>query len=215
MTWHFIPSIGRYYNDTTKRLMSREQAMQFVDNSLAFANDKTAQLAEFVAGGQLSPRDWGENMFALIKQEYIREYMFGRGGRSQMTQADWGSIGGILRVQNVYFKQFQAEIAAGNLSEAEIAARANMYINSARQAFERGRSRALGIPFGKLPAFPGDGQTECLSNDRCTWTIIRIDDEDGNPVRWECYWTLDQTVVEHCQTCLDNAVKWNPYIIEA
>jgi len=80
-------------------------------------------------------------MREAIKDEYTQQYLLGRGGLSQMTQADWGSIGGMVADQYRYLGGFAREVAVGNLSEAQVAARSRMYINSGREAFERARGR--------------------------------------------------------------------------
>lgn len=78
-----------------------------------------------------------------IKRAYIEQYLVGRGGRDQMTPADWGSIGGMLAEQYRYLEGFAAEVEAGELSQRQINARARMYIRSSKEAYERGRRRWL------------------------------------------------------------------------
>jgi hypothetical protein len=68
--------------------------------------------------------------------------MAGRGGRKFMTQADWGRIGGDLAFQYGRLDDFAREIAAGELSPARIAARAQLYVNAPHQAYESGRREA-------------------------------------------------------------------------
>ena len=46
------------------------------------------------------------------------------------------------------------------IHEAQISARSQMYMNSAREAYERANMRASGV--ADLPAYPGDGSTICL-----------------------------------------------------
>jgi len=70
---------------------------------------------------------------------------WGRGGLGAMTQADWGSIGGMLKEQYRYLAEFAKAIAEGKLSEAQILARSRMYINSSREAFERAKARVAAL----------------------------------------------------------------------
>ncbi len=132
-----------------------------------------------------------EELMEEMKGEYIRQYLLGIGGADKMTASDWGSIGGMLREQYRYLKGFADSLVG--LSERQIAARIAMYINSAREAFERAKRKAASgatqerwvmdpeaehcvdcvdydsqgwQPIGTFP-FPGDGSTECLTNCRC------------------------------------------------
>jgi len=144
----------------------------------------------------ISPADWRLLFREELKGEYIRQAILGKGGRAQMTQSDWGVIGNQLKFQYGKLDNFTKEIASGNLSEAQIRARANMYINSAGQAFEAMQERvatAAGYdeeswhinaalencpdcidyrdmgwqPLGTFPT-PKDGSTICLSSCGCT-----------------------------------------------
>jgi len=81
-----------------------------------------------------------------------------------------------------------------------------MYMNSAREAFERAKMRSYGIP--DLPAWPGDGSTECLTNCRCSWRFVVV---YGGI---ECYWEIDWDA-ENCQDCIDRHYMWNPYFAKA
>ena len=51
----------------------------------------------------------------------------------------------MLADQYRYLDGFAAEIAEGKLSEAQIARRSEMYMNSSREAYERGQKRAMEI----------------------------------------------------------------------
>ncbi|HUV53545.1 MAG TPA: DUF559 domain-containing protein [Dehalococcoidia bacterium] len=67
----------------------------------------------------------------------------------------------MIAEQYKHLDGFAAEIAAGELSEKMIASRSEMYILSAREAFNRAGAHARGIVSDDLPAFPGDG-TSCF-----------------------------------------------------
>lgn len=203
MTWQWSASADRYRDSVTGRFLSKTEALGFVDQSLAATGNVTDTLASFVAGDApaISPDDWRSAMRREVKDEYIRQYLVGRGGIEQMTPADWGSIGGDLAFQYRKLDDFVAQVEAGLLSEAQVRARARMYVNSARKAYEKANIRALGLP--ELPQYPADGQQICLSNCKCFWRIVEV--SGGG---WDCYWEL--TPAEHCETCLENTDKWYP-----
>lgn len=96
-----------------------------------------------LASNALTVGDWQTMMRQSLKESYIQQYVSARGGLDMMTQADWGSIGGMLREQYRYLDRFAEDIANGRLTEAQIAARARMYFESAREAHERALERAM------------------------------------------------------------------------
>jgi len=206
--------VAKRYRDTdTGRFLSREKALEFVDGSLQAGRSATGTLAGLVADGKISPTDWRDKMRQEVKDEYIRQYLSAIGGLAVMTQADWGSVGGMLKEQYKYLDKFYGEVAAGNLSEGQIAARAGMYINSAREANERAHGRSQGMPDGSLPAYPADGSSECLTNDKCSWEIEPVLADDRTVSHWNAFWRLSDA--EHCSTCLERAAGWNPYVVKA
>lgn len=226
MAWRWDKRAARYRDDVTGRFMSDRRVRRLVQQSLDASRAATGELARLVSNSELAPAAWRDMMRQEIKAEYIREYLAGRGGRSVMTQADWGRIGGMLREQYRYLERFTAQVAAGDLSEGQIRlrqmadsaepadivtisadvgdfvrapalrpqVRAQMYANSAREAFhraERVSKEAAGYaeerrvttaaescpdcrelaargwqPIGSLPQ-PGDGSTVCLTNCQC------------------------------------------------
>lgn len=224
MPWTWNESSHRYHDSTTGRFMSKVEVLDYVQGSLDTARTAPATtlqgnvnsagtdlLSNLVANGMMNPRDWHEMMREETKREIIRQYMLGRGGRGSMTAVDWGSCGGIIADQYRYLKDFAKLVSEGALSEGQIRARAAMYISSAREGFERGQARAYDLP--ELPAYPGDAQTECLTNCACTWLIAEVFDDAGNLVGWDCVWALGPVKTEHCQDCFDNATKWNPLFV--
>ena len=142
MSWHWNILANRYQDDLTGQFISHAHVLELIDQSMLTATYVTDSLAGFVASGTLNALDWKVAFQAEIKGEYIRQYLAGIGGRNVMTQADWGSIGGMLKEQYGYLNGFYDDIAAGRLTEGQIRARMAMYINSGREAYERAHGRS-------------------------------------------------------------------------
>lgn len=193
-------SANRYRDKATGRFLAWNTVYSLVEQSLVASSNVANTLAEYVSAGSISVDDWLRLMREEIKGEYIRQYLASVGGRQMMTKADWGSVGGMIADQYRYLNDFAKEIAAGNLTEGQIKMRANMYINSAREAFERAKARVAVsagydlvfwdvdtlvencsgcVAFNQMGwvkiadnpykgAFPGSGDTVCLTNCHCT-----------------------------------------------
>lgn len=203
--WVWVPSVQRYRDLSTGRFLPRVQVLGYVDAAVAASSNASSLLGTYAAQGVLSPADFGDLFRQQLKQTYIQQYLLGRGGVSQMTAADWGSIGGMLREQGRHLDDLLAQLARGEISEAQLQARLQMYVNSSREAYERARARGMKsigaaqeswvvdaaaencpdclalqakgwVPVGELKHFPGDGNTQCLTNCQCT---ILYKDADG------------------------------------
>lgn len=218
MPWIWEENTSRYRDADTGRFLSGSDVRDLSSESIRITGVGTDGLANALAGGQLNVNDWETLMRENIKDEYIQEYILGRGGLEQMTPQDWGSIGGMLADQYRFLGPFAQEIAAGQLSEAQIAQRSRMYINSAREGASRANARAHGWP--PLPDHPASGTTICMTNDMCFWT-----GEQRSDGAWEMTWNLDFDA-EHCTSdevdaqgrprgCIERAALWDPLVIEA
>lgn len=142
---------GRYVNPATVRNWAR----QAVD----YGRESVEELGHMLARGELSVADWQTLMREQIREEYIVQYTLGRGGPGMLDAHDYGVIGRDLRDQYQYLDNFAADVAAGNLSEAQLVARSDLYMNAASEAYSQASTTAAGVP--ELPAHPGDGTTQC------------------------------------------------------
>jgi len=142
MPYKWNPKANRYmwFNGKTY-FVSRTTVLAWVDKSIASTGAVADTLANLVSSGRLAPVDWNVLMRQHIKDEYIRQYITAVGGRANMTKADWGRMGGMLKEQYGYLDGFYKQVQGGNLTEGQIKSRARMYINSAREAFERGTAK--------------------------------------------------------------------------
>jgi hypothetical protein len=184
--WYGDPIFA--YRNNRGQFASQREIWSWADASIASTGDSISFMTAGLADHSTPINWWQETMRTQIKHETFRQYMAGLGGRSALTQQDYGSIGGMLSEQYRHLDSFAAKIAAGEYSDKQITAISRMYIRSAHEAFERAAGRARGLP--PMPAYPGDGNTRCLTNCACHWRYTKRGNE------WHCYWTL--SVVEHC-----------------
>jgi len=205
-----MANIFRWVFDQAKRIygkvrggtVSNSKSIVWRDEYTAQVSDISSSLSNDLLNGKINIQQWTLGFRENLKNAYINQYRFGRGGTAAMTQADWGRIGRQLRDQYQYMNNFAAQIARGDLSTAQIEARMKLYFNSATQMYERGRAVSAGVV---LPQHPGDGKTQCRTNCKCEWEIVEYDD------RFECFWRLNPA--EHCPDCIDNSLTWNPLVI--
>lgn len=205
--WNWLKSAFSFVSSLTGKILGKSGERALVNSTCDDAIYAVEDITERLLADQISVDAWLKECRLVLKNAYIQQYLLGIGGQGQLTQKDYGSIGGMLGEQYKYLQNFAREIAAGNLTPGQIRRRIAMYSNSAREGYARARARAHGIPDGKLPAYPGVG-SECLTACRCFWDIVERKD------RWDCYWLMGAVKTEHCPTCLERSRKWNPYVIE-
>jgi hypothetical protein len=109
-----------------------------------------------------------------------------------LSRAERADLKAAVAAQLKYYDAFAAQ--AGEMSEAAVAARAQMYAGSIRGTFNNAR-------FPGLSQVPGDGQTQCLT--RCLCSLEEKDDG--------IHWVLDGG--EHCDDC-EAMAAGSPYGVE-
>lgn len=200
--YEFSTEARRYRDTETGRFLGKAKVLELRDGFLDTQKSNVRSLAGKLSAGDLDLKGWEKAVRAEIKKTFLAEALLGCGGQNAMTARGYGTVGSQVKAQYKFLREFAREIAEDGMSEARIGARSELYIAAARQAYEKARAGAFGL---KLPAYPGDGQTECVTRCRCHWDISETDDE------FQAFWRLGGS--EHCDTCEENAGKWNPLTV--
>ena len=161
--------------------------------------------ADLYNAGKLEFANWRANSERYILEATGNGYQFGRGGVVNMSDADYDRLARTLNKQVELFQNFAEEVRTGQLSVAQIAARAESYGGSVVYAHEQALNQAaIGDDPNadwELPYFPGDGDTSCMSRCRCSWEIT----ED------EYAWTCIYHTMGDEQMCADCIARGQQY----
>jgi hypothetical protein len=143
---------------------------------------------------------WEREMGRIIAREHTAALIAGTAARvgvpvsdglfKGLSRAERNELNVTVKAQLNYLTRFADDVRSGELSPAQIAARADLYGGPLRSTYYR--NRYIGLPF-----YPTEG-SECQANCKCSWTPR----DDGY------YWTLG--TAEHCGTCESRAAG-NPY----
>jgi len=161
------------------------------------------ELAKQLANGDIDLQAWRNGMADEISSLHLTADISGAGGLSNYTQADMQRVQRKVDEQLSYLDNWTNELR--NMDEYNpdaIRSRAMLYGGNATSTVQNAYTQALGI--GDLPAYPGDGTTQCLTNCKCAWKPVKLPGE-GN---WDVYWDLG--IAEHCPTCKAREAAWNP-----
>lgn len=202
--WAYDPKTKRYRDLDTGKYLSRSTVIKLRDEFVQRSREAIAGLAGKLADKSLTVQAWEKQMRAAVKDATAAQYMFGRGGQNAMAAADWGRVGRMTRDGYTYLRAFAQDIADGKLSEAQIAARAALYLSSTTNAYERGRAAAFAI---SLPVYPCDGGTQCKANCKCNWEITETETE------YKAVWKLN-SAAENCDGCKARAATYDPFVVK-
>ena len=180
-----------------------ELSLLLLDNFLFYMLETTADMIL----EEISIQKWTHNIRDHIKRGTIAEYLFGIGGKNVIDSIDIDALKKLITAQFTYLQKFAEEIKNGELTGAKILQRVGMYGEATTHGYEQAKARSHNI---KLPEYPADGNQMCFMNCRCHW---KLEDDPKKPEYVLATWKLNP-LAEHCQSCLNNADKWNPLRIK-
>ena len=211
-------AIKRFGTQTLRRLWDRitnrgrvPRQSPRVDNQvmrryMRHYEQRVSELANDLADGSISVRDWGQAMEREISSLHLTADAVGRGGLDNMTIDDLQRANQNVDNQLSYLNRWQRQLETGEapLDAERIRRRAMDYAQNADVTLNRAAMAVRGIP--ELPATPKDGTTSCLYNCYCSW---RIDDIDVDAGDYDAYWVIDRSR-DNCPECIRRAAAWSP-----
>lgn len=172
-----------------------------VERLIGGAEDAIGTLCDGLAGGQLTPAQWHNEMLHTLGEYHTAAYLLGRDTQTISDPAQRFLLATMGR-QAEYLGHFTDAIEDGRISDAEIHARAQQYAGALHATADRGRTWDWPLPF-----MPADGGTNCRSNCRCTWQGRNLDHEE---LTGDWYWVLSPG--DACEGCRERA-DGNPYVV--
>lgn len=176
------------------RRVPRDVQLRALDQRIFEGVRRQRDLIAPLVQGEISVAEWQEAMAVELRRAHVQAMAVGRGGWDQVTAADWARVAERLAREYGYLAGFAADVEAGQLSEAQIRARAEQYEGAIWGTYWLGLGVAMGLagfteerrvlgqaehcddcvawasfgwqPIGTLP-LPGE-QSVCRSKCRCT-----------------------------------------------
>jgi len=192
-TFTFDTGSARYRNAATGRYVSNAQITGLRDGFADRVMGRTDGIVSRLVSGDITISDFESAMRQHVRDVHLAEYTLGRGGRAVMTQADYGRTGYYLRDQYGYLRNFRADIAAGNLTDEQIKARARLYTEDAIGAFERGRKAAFEAAGVEYVKYVTAGERVCPICKPDNGRIFRIQEVPAIPRHIRCRCTAVPT----------------------
>lgn len=151
---------------------------------------------------KLGVSSWESAFELALTQYHLAMYAHGAGIQVRdLTENDYDLVQSVLDRQKEFLKGFAQAWREGRYTNRLPTAlhRTQMYADAVIGTWWMGNTR--GWP---LPAWPGDGTTQCKTHCNCSWHIEQLEGV-GNA---DAYWGLGGT--DHCQTCLQRSEDWSP-----
>ena len=175
----------RYYDAETGRFVPQSEIRNALENLIDQSGLNMNALTQSLQDGKISLADWQTGMMREIKLTHTASGALANGGWGQMTQADWGATGQLIREQYDYLRNFAKEIANGTQPlDGRMLVRADMYADASNGTFWEIDKRSHlqdGYDIGRRVLESGaDHCDDCLEYASEGWMPIEEIPEIGN-----------------------------------
>jgi hypothetical protein len=177
-----------------------------LDHLVGGLSGDLTRLSDQLAANRLTPAQWHNQSLQALADYHQAAYLAGTSERlgiqsggallssQRLSRAERQDITRAVVDQAEYLSRFTDQVEAGDLSNAQIRARAASYAQSLKTTYSEALTFGADLPFQ-----PGDGGTVCGIHCQCSWQ------KRGGV--W--IWALDP-LADHCADCRARA-DGNPY----
>lgn len=201
MPYNYDDRAGRWRDPATGRFISESNVVSEMERHQDATFNTLENLTRQLYNNDITLEQWQISTASELKDAHLAQSMFANGGKNNMTPANYGRVGGVLRSEYRFLQNFANDIANGKVSEAQALARIRQYGRATKQSYWREYKEksgglvqwnlnpaehcgdclnlASGGDFGngiyepdRLSTVPGAGDTACRGNCKCTLTRI-------------------------------------------
>ena len=192
--WNANSQRYHYANGNKKGQFVREKDVaRITEKAIEYELQVGNKITKDLLSGKINTSTWEQQIAQSVRNLSIYQYSLGIGGIKQMDWRDHAEISGKVNLQYQYLRGFSRDIIQGNLSEAQILARVQMYYNKTRHFYEDGRLegharngflwerrvlaafhscddcvRYSGVGWVKIGTLPNPGEScQCRANCKC------------------------------------------------
>ncbi len=137
MNFTWDPSTQQYRR-SNGRFVSRSEVRAALDKALDQEKVWARILAQDYRMGRITLMKWRQEMRDVVKSVHLFSAALARGGWAQITQADYGRIGSVVRGEYGYLERFATGLSNGSIStDGSFVDRANMYAEAGRDTYHQ------------------------------------------------------------------------------
>ncbi|GCE49190.1 hypothetical protein EI42_06007 [Thermosporothrix hazakensis] len=174
--YNYNPRARRYVDLKTGRFVPERIVRQAVDAVIDKETQRVRDLSQQLVDRTISLAQWQVGMLSILKPLHVAMAMIGNGGAKNMSPADYGFVGNLLKEQYLFLRGFVKDIKTGKQAlDGTLLARSALYTQAARGSHEAMRERVARIGGARLQRSIlgiADHCTGCLQEARKGWQPI-------------------------------------------
>jgi hypothetical protein len=169
---------GRYINLRTGQFVPQTAVSNALQQTIDTQAKTVANLTTQFKNGAVTLAEWRTGMAQSVKVTHLASSALANGGWAQMTQADYGRVGQLVRQQYAYLDRFASDIASGKQKfDGTLDRRAKMYTDAGRQTYEsarRAEDRLRGLDEERNIRYDGDSCDGCIEAEAMGWQPVGV-----------------------------------------
>lgn len=160
---------AQYIDKSTGRFVGRQVIRVQLDKVVDASGEAMRGLSQQLRDGAIDLADWQMGMMQQIKITHLAGAAMQRGGWQQMTQADFGRVGQIVRREYGFLRDFAEQIASGKQKlDGNVLRRSTQFGQAGRETYYQfwgleGDRR--GFDEERSILNPADHCSECVEQD--------------------------------------------------
>lgn len=163
--YKWSPATGQYVGPGG-RFVARSTVRAAIDLALDAEKARALLLSQKLRNGTISLDAWRAEMREMIKTVHLYDAAIARGGFAQMTAADYGRVGQIVRLEYGWLERFAVDLASGRQPlDGRFLRRAQDYAEAGRATYhatETATMRNAGFRYEWNILHPADHCIGCL-----------------------------------------------------
>lgn len=129
-------AVASRYLDERGKFVGRKAVRTELDYALEQATRRARALAEDLRRGAIPLDAWRREIRGVVKQVHLYSAASAKGGWAQLSPADYGRIGRLVRDEYAFLERFRGEIASGKETlDGRFLARVELYTLAGRQTY--------------------------------------------------------------------------------
>ena len=136
--WSYDPRTARY-RGPNGRFVSRNAMLRIIDTRIGSLENVAAGLANQLISGELTLPEWERRFAGILKTLHVQTFVAGAGGVDRLVPADYLSVGRTLKDEYRYLADFARDVALGRVTEGQLRARMQLYLNKAKASYWAGQ----------------------------------------------------------------------------
>ncbi len=165
MKFTFENATGRYRSGNGQ-FASRNTVRGALDKYLEVKTREATALAIQLRNREITIAQWQAAMREVIAESHLNGAMLAKGGKSRMTQADYGRVGALVKFEYRQLEKLAVQVGAGLPLDGHFMQRVGQYVNAGRHVYhvvDRLEQRGRGFEFERSIRHASDSCNGCLS----------------------------------------------------